>query len=348
MIDISASFRIGAPAPAFIIAEAGINHNGSLDLALKLVDAAVDAKANAIKFQTFRADRLVSPLAPLAEYQARNYPTARTQLDMLKQFELQRSHHGPIRDYCLKRGIIFLSTPFEEDSADFLEQLDIPAFKIPSGEITNLPFLRHVARKKRPVLLSTGMANLQEVETAVNAVRQEGNGSVCLFHCTSNYPAAPADANLRAMATMRHAFSCPTGYSDHTLGIEISLAAVAMGAEMIEKHVTLDKTLPGPDHVASLDPIEMKALLVSIRGVEAALGDGRKEPTVSERNTAAVARKSLHVAVNVRAGAVLERASIDILRPGTGISPAQLDKVVGRRTVRDLPAGSMLDWADLS
>ncbi len=347
-IVLSGGRRIGAPAPTFVIAEAGVNHNGRLDMALELIDLAADAGVDAVKFQTFSADRLVSPHAPLAEYQVQNFPDARTQLDMLRNLELPRADYASLLARCRARGIMFLSTPFEEGSADFLESLDVPAFKISSGEVTNLPFLRHVAGKGRPILLSTGMANLIEVGAAVDTIRAAGNGALALFHCTSDYPAAPADCNLRAMSTMRDSFGCPVGYSDHTLGNEIAVAAVALGAELIERHITLDKALPGPDHRASLDPAELKAMMDCIRNVESAIGHGRKEPSATERNTAEVARKSLHTIDDMKAGSVIAVGSITTRRPGTGISPAQMDKVIGHRVARDIPAGTMLTWDDLT
>ena len=268
---------VGVGHPCFVIAEAGVNHNGSLDMALKLVDAAVEAKADAVKFQTFRAERLLTPEAPKAAYQIENSDRTETQFEMLQRLELDEAAHRTLMDHCRRRGLAFLSSPFEQGSADFLETLGVPAFKIPSGEVTNLPFLCHVARKGIPLILSTGMATLEEVEVAVAAIRSSGCRQLVLLHCVSAYPASPSDANLRAMATLARTFGTPVGYSDHTLGIEVALAAVAMGAAVIEKHFTLDRTMPGPDHQASSEPGELALLVSGIRKVESAPRRRREE-----------------------------------------------------------------------
>lgn len=277
---------MGSGRPCFIIAEAGVNHNGSLDLALKLVDAAVAAGADAVKFQTFRADRLVTLHAPKAAYQSETTGGAESQFEMLRKLELDERGHRALVDHCASRGIAFLSTPFDEESADILETLGVPAYKLPSGELTNLPFLRHVAQKKRPMIMSTGMATMEEVGKAVEAVRIAECTDLILLHCVSAYPADPADVNLRAMATLAESFGVPVGYSDHTLGIEVALAAVAMGACILEKHFTLDRSLPGPDHRISAEPAELATLVASARKVEAALGNGVKRPSLSEADTA--------------------------------------------------------------
>lgn len=339
---------IGPGQPCFVIAEAGVNHGGDLAQALRLVEAAAAAGADAVKFQTFRAERLVTVRAPKADYQARNTGEGGAQLDMLRRLELDEAAHRALLARCRELGILFLSTPFEEASADLLEGLGLPAFKLPSGELTNLPFLAHVARKGRPVLLSTGMATLGEVEAALAVLAGEGLREVALLHCVSSYPTAPSDANLRAMATLAHAFQVPVGYSDHTQGLEVPLAAVALGACVLEKHMTLDRSLPGPDQAASLEPRELAALVAGIRTVEAALGDGLKRPAPCERNTAEVARKSVVAAADLQRGTVLEMRHLGIKRPGTGLAPALLPHLLGRTLGRDVAADALLRWEDLA
>ena len=322
--------KILDPARTFIIAEAGVNHNGRLDLAEKLIDAAWEAGADAVKFQTFKAEKLATLNAPKASYQAETTGDGETQYAMLKKLELPREWHQALMAYALNKGILFLSTPFDEESADLLESLDLPLFKIGSGEITNEPFLKYLAAKGRPVLLSTGMSYLNEVIEAVEVIRQAGGTRIALMHCVSNYPADPADANLRALQTMREATGLPVGYSDHTPGIEIALAAVALGACVVEKHFTLDRRLAGPDHQASLEPNELRRLVQGIRTVEQALGHGRKEPALSEADTARVVRKSLVAARDIPAGTCLTESLIAIKRPGTGLKPALRSELVGR------------------
>ena len=334
--------RVGPDQPCFVIAEAGVNHNGDLELARRLVDAAAEAGADAVKFQTFSADRLATAAAPQADYQRRNTGIEESQRAMLHRLELTAEAHRELMARCRERGILFLSSPFDEDSADFLEELGVPAFKIPSGELTNVPFLAHVARKGRPLIVSTGMATLDEVRPAVETIRQAGSPPLALLHCVSSYPAQPADVNLRAMATLREAFAVPVGFSDHTAGTDIALAAVALGANILEKHLTLDRTLPGPDHLASLEPDEWIAMVVALRRIEAALGDGRKRPAPSEADAARVARKSLVAAGDLPAGCVLRRDHLAIRRPGTGLPPGRLESVLGRRLRRALAAGAVL------
>jgi N,N'-diacetyllegionaminate synthase len=336
------SRKIGPGFPCFVIAEAGVNHNGDLDRAMKLVDAAVKAGADAVKFQTFKAEQVMSAQAPKAAYQQKHTEASESQLEMVRRFELPFVAFRDLAEYCREQGIIFISTPFDFDSADFLAELDVPAIKIPSGEVTNLPFLAHIARKNKPIILSTGMANLAEVDTAVRIIRREMEGGVALLHCVSNYPAAPEDTNLRAMETMATAFQLPVGYSDHTLGIEVALAGVALGACIIEKHYTLDRNLPGPDHQASLEPQALAELVAGVRIVESALGHGRKEPVDSEANTAEVARRSLVAARDIKAGSILTEDMISILRPGTGIPPIMLEHLAGRATRCDIVAGDLL------
>ena len=340
--------KIGPDRPCFVIAEAGVNHNGDSGTALALVDAASRAGADAVKFQSFIAEKMISPVAPKAAYQQQTTRADESQLDMVKRLEMSADLHRTLQAHCKDKGILFLSTPFDEDSADLLEQMDVPMFKVPSGEITNLDFIRYLASKGRPLLMSTGMASLGEVETAVKAVEQTGNESLGLLHCVSNYPADPADANLRAMKLMWDAFGLPVGYSDHTLGIEVALAAVALGACVIEKHFTLDRTLPGPDHKASLEPQELAAMVRGIRTVESALGSGRKQPSASEVAIAAVARKSLVAAKDIAAGTMLTGDMIAVKRPGTGLAPSFKPIVLGRRAVRNIPAGALLSWESIS
>lgn len=324
-----ASRKIGPSQPCFIIAEAGVNHNGDITIAKKLIDAAADAGADAVKFQTFRADKIASSTTPKADYQKVTTGESETQFELLQRLELSQQAHRELKAYCIKKNILFISTPFDEESADFLDTLGVPLFKIGSGEITNLPLLIHVAQKGRPIILSTGMAFLHEVSEAVSAIRSSGNDQICLLQCVSNYPAEPGDANLRAMKTMSEALQVPAGYSDHTLGNEVSLAAVAMGACVIEKHFTLDKSMPGPDHRASADPMELSQLVEGIRKVEASLGHGRKEPAQSEANTAAVARKSLVASRDLQAGTQLSASDIDIKRPGNGLPPKMKPYLIG-------------------
>lgn len=333
---------IGSGHPCFVIGEAGVNHNGSLETALRLVDVAVCAGVDAVKFQTFTASRVVVRDAPKARYQEETTGSHESQREMLERLELSEEAHRRIQSYCRSRGVVFLSTPFDEESADFLESLDVPAFKIPSGELTNLPLLQHVARKRKPLIVSTGMATLPEVEAAVSAVRRTGNDRIALLHCVSAYPAAAADANLNAMRTMAQAFGVPIGFSDHTAGIDVALAAVALGACVIEKHFTLDRTLPGPDHRASLEPDALCALVKGVRTVEAALGHGRKEPVAAEADVAAVSRKSIVAACAIPAGTRLTRDLLVMKNPGTGWPPSMLGDVLGRVSARDIPADSLL------
>ncbi len=334
---------IGAVAPCFVIAEAGVNHNGNLDLAKQLIDVAVDAQADAIKFQTFKAERLVTPDAPKANYQKANSDADETQYEMLRRLELSFEDHEVLFSYCQERGLLLLSTPFDEASADLLERLGIEAYKIPSGEITNTPYLTHIGKKQKPMIVSTGMATLTDVELAVNTIQDTGNERFALLHCVSNYPADTADTNLRAMDTLRQAFGVPTGYSDHTLGYEIAIAAVARGATVLEKHFTLDRTMDGPDHRASLEPKELKAMMEAIRNVEGALGSGRKRPAASEANTASVARKSLVAAQDLNAGTILTDEMIDVKRPGTGFPPGMKSFVIGRTLRQDISSGTLFD-----
>jgi len=317
-----------------------VNHNGDVGRALGLVDAAVDAGADAVKFQTFKADRLAAHDAPKAAYQISSTGAGESQYDMLRRLELSAEAHHEIAGHCHRKGVVFMSTPFDEESVNFLLDVGMTVFKIPSGEITNLRFLAHVAQKGRPMIVSTGMASLGEVEAAVGTIRHAGNRDLVLLHCVSAYPASPADANLRAMHTLAAAFDVPVGFSDHTSGIEVSLAAVALGACVIEKHLTLDRALPGPDHSASLEPAELSALVQGIRTVEASLGDGCKAPTASESNTASTVRRSLVAACDISAGTLVTEEHVTAKRPGTGLPPAMRPCVVGRTARGPIAAGT--------
>ena len=336
--------RIGPGHPCFVIAEAGVNHNGSTELALRLVDAAAAAGADAVKFQAFKAERVVSANAPKAEYQVAATGSGESQLEMIRRLELSPQAFSVVQSHCASRGITFLATPFDDESATLLEGMKVPLFKISSGEVTNLPFLTNVARMGRPIVLSTGMCDLREVEEAVRTIRAAGNEAIVLLQCVSNYPADPADSNLRAMQTMAEEFGVAVGYSDHTLGNEIALASVALGACVVEKHLTLDRGMAGPDHRASSEPAEFGALVRGIRAVESALGDGCKRPAGSERNTAEVARKSLVAARDLPAGATLTAEMLTALRPGTGLSPALTEQLIGRRLRHAITAHTPLTF----
>ena len=335
--------RIGAGAPVFIIAEAGVNHNGDLDMAKRLIDVAVAAGADAVKFQSFKAEVLVTVTAPKANYQTQTTPAAESQLEMLRKLELSKEDHEELAAYCKSKGILFLSTPFDEASADLLDTLSVPLFKISSGDLTNTPLLTHVAKKQKPVILSTGMANLAEVREAVETLNAAGCDKIILLHCVSDYPADPADMNLRAIQTLRETFGVPAGFSDHTQGLEVALAAAALGASVIEKHFTLDRALPGPDHRASLEPAELNTFISGIRTVESSLGNGEKVPTAREIETAKVARRSIVAAQTIPSGKIVERHMLAVKRPGTGLPPAQLDLIVGRKTRVEIREGTLLE-----
>jgi N,N'-diacetyllegionaminate synthase len=332
----------------FIIAEAGVNHNGSLDLALRLVDAAKASGADAVKFQTFRADLLATHSAPKAPYQERTTANGESQFGMLQRLELDAAAHQHLIDRCRQIGIQFLSSPFDTQSADLLATMDVPLFKVPSGEITNLPFLRHLARKGRPLILSTGMSTLGEVEEAVNVLQAAGASQLTLLHCVTEYPAPYSEVNLRAMLTLKCAFGLPVGYSDHTPGIDIAIAAAALGAEVIEKHFTLDRSLPGPDHAASLEPVELQQMVAAIRHVEAALGTGIKTPAPCELPNVSVARKSVVAARSLPAGHQLSTGDLDIKRPGNGLAPKLIPVLIGRTLRAGLVKDEVISWDHLA
>lgn len=341
--------------PVFFIAEAGVNHNGDEDMALRLVETAAACGADAVKFQTFSAEKLVRRGAAKAEYQRRETGSG-DQFSLLKALEMSQELHEQLLRRCAELGIEFMSTPFDEDAADFLLDLGMRRIKVPSGEITNLPFLRHLAAKGVPLIVSTGMANLDEIKVAVHTIetarREAGLGELdgedlTILHCTSNYPAQCSDVNLLAMQSIRGETGLPVGYSDHTLGLAVSTAAVALGATVIEKHFTLDRELPGPDHKASLTADQLAALIGQIRDVEAALGSSVKAPTESERPVRELVRRSVTTAREIPAGAALTLDDLVLLRPGNGIQPGDLERVVGRTAARALAAGTTLQWQDL-
>jgi N,N'-diacetyllegionaminate synthase len=338
--------------PCFLIAEAGVNHNGRLDLALQLVDAAAAAGADAVKFQTFQTDNVVVRGTEKAAYQ-KTHTGDGDQYDMIRALELGEADHEALAKRCRERGIEFMSTPFDAWATDLLLRLGMQRIKVASGELTNRPFLEMLAQRGKPLILSTGMATLAEVERTMQWLRAARPGVadadwLTVLHCTSNYPTAPSDVNLRAMHTLGRTLGTPVGYSDHTLGIEVSLAAVAMGATVIEKHFTLDRQLPGPDHQASLDPAQLRALVSGVRAVEAALGDGTKAPTASELPVRDLVRRSAFVRHALPAGSVLQADDLAFLRPGTGIGPENVRELLGRRTARQLDPGRMLAWEDLA
>ena len=328
----------------FIIAEAGVNHNGRLDLAYQLIDIAKDVGADAVKFQTFKAENVVSRLSDKAEYQKKTTGSDKSQLEMIKKLEISFDDFVKLKKYCDKKEIIFLSTPFDHQSIDFLYDL-VDLYKIPSGEIINYTYLKHIAVKNKPIIMSTGMANLGEIEEAINTIRSVNSKvKISLLHCTTNYPTPYEEVNLKAMQTLAAAFKLPVGYSDHTLGIEIPVAAVAMGAKIIEKHFTLDKNLPGPDHKASLEPDELKKMVKAIRNIEIALGDGIKRPNKSEIEIMKVSRRSLIATKDIKAGEIIKESDIAIKRPGTGILPKFKGIVMGMKLVNDIRQDEPFRW----
>ena len=319
----------------YIIAEAGVNHNGKLDLALKLCDAAKEAGVDAVKFQTWKTENIVTARARQAAYQTENTGVEESQFDMLKKLELSYDHFRYIQDYCKKIGIDFLSTPDEEESLEFLVSLGLPFIKVGSGEVTNIPYLRKIASCGKPVILSTGLSTLAQVATAYDTLLQAGAPTVSLLHCTTNYPCPYDEVNLRAMQTLKDAFKCQVGYSDHTMGTEIPVAAVAMGAEIIEKHFTLDRTMEGPDHKASLEPAELKLMVEQIRHSEVAMGDGIKRPNKSEAENAKVVQKSILAKRPIKMGEKLTEEMLTVKRAGAGISASLWDNVIGAYAIKD-------------
>ena len=328
-----------------IIAEAGVNHNGSIETAGQLIETAAEAGADLVKFQTFSADRLVTGSASKADYQLETTSTSESQHEMIRKLELSREMHEELIAHCKKCGVGFFSTGFDPQSVDLLAELGLDRFKIPSGEITNLPYLRHIGQYGKPVILSTGMARLGEIEAALEVLEASGTPRerVTVLHCNTEYPTPMADVNLKAMLAIRDALGVQVGYSDHTLGIEVPIAAVAMGATVIEKHFTLDRNLPGPDHRASLEPDELKAMVQAIRNIELALsGDGLKRPSPSESKNLEIVRKSLVALVPIKAGEPFTEANLGVKRPGSGISPMRWDDFIGRPANRDYQADELI------
>ena len=329
-----------------IIAEAGVNHNGDMQLARQLIDVAADAGADMVKFQTFNAKRLATKQAPKARYQNKTTDQSESQHAMLKKLELTLDMHKELIAYCKERNIEFFSTGFDTQSLDLLVSLGIEQFKIPSGEITNLPYLRHIGVMGRPLILSTGMATLGEIEDAIDVLEKAGTdrSNITVLHCNTEYPTPMEDVNLLAMCSIRDAFGVQVGYSDHTAGIEVPVAAVALGATVIEKHITLDKTMPGPDHKASLEPDEFEVMVSAIRNIEQALGDGTKRPSLSESKNKVVARKSIIAETAIRSGEVFTTDNLSIKRPGSGISPMRWDELMGKKASRDYQPDELIEW----
>ncbi|MNX84972.1 N,N'-diacetyllegionaminic acid synthase [compost metagenome] len=334
-----------------IIAEAGVNHNGDIQIAKKLIDVAVDAGVDYVKFQTFKADNLVSKSAKKATYQSVNINDGDdSQYTMLKNLELSHEDHLELMSYCSERNINFFSTAFDVEGVKYLNDLGLTFFKIPSGEITNYPYLKAVALCKKPVIMSTGMCSEKDIENALEVLVKFGlpKEMVSILHCNTEYPTPMKDVNLKAMLSIKEKFQTQVGYSDHTLGIEIPVAAVALGAQIIEKHFTLDKTLPGPDHVASLEPNELKEMVLAIRNIELALsGDGEKVPSTSETKNIAIARKSIHLNKNLQKGHILTDDDLIPLRPGDGISPMEWEKVVGKKLIANKVEFDKLSFSDV-
>jgi N,N'-diacetyllegionaminate synthase len=326
-----------------IIAEAGVNHNGDISLAKKMIEVAASAGADIVKFQTFKSESLVTKSATKAEYQKQTTGSTGSQLDMLKKLELNPSQHIELIDACAEHNIQFLSTPFDMESVDYLESLNLKRWKIPSSEITNLPYLIKIAKTGKPVILSSGMSTMEEIRTAIDTLKSNGTGEIALLHCNSEYPTPFKDANLRAILTLKDAFNVPVGYSDHTPGIEAAIAAVALGAIIVEKHFTLDKKMEGPDHPASLEPHELNEMVRAIRNIEEALGTGEKTPSLSEKKNIAIARKSIVAKRNIQKGEILTEDNITTKRPGTGISPMRWFEVLGNNTIRDFKEDEFIE-----
>ena len=328
----------------FVIAEAGVNHNGHIEIAKQLIDAASEAGADAVKFQTFQADSLVCRTAKKAEYQLETTDRTETQYDMLKKLELTPQMHRELIEHCLKRNIMFLSTPFDLESIKLLSELGMQIYKIPSGEITNLPYLREIAKQQKKIILSTGMSSMDEVKAAVNVLKNNGTEELTLLHCNTQYPTPISDVNLLAMVKMREETGLPVGYSDHTQGIEVPIAAAALGAEVIEKHFTLDRKMEGPDHKASLEPQELMQMVVGIRKIESALGSKIKQVSESEMTNVAIVRKSIVAAANIKRGEKYTEKNITTKRPATGISPMMWDEIIGKTADRDYKVDEIIGF----
>ncbi len=329
----------------FIIAEAGVNHNGDMTIAKKLIDKSVEARADAIKFQTFQTDKMISRNASKAEYQKKTSNRNESQREMIRKYELDADSHLELYDHCRKRGIKFISSPFDLDSVELLDKMGLLTFKIPSGEITNLPYLRKIGSLKKEIIMSTGMTTLDEIETALKVLETSGTAknNITVLHCNTEYPTPLKDVNLKAMLTIRDTFNIKVGYSDHTLGIEVPIAAVAIGAAVIEKHFTLDRNLRGPDHSSSLEPDDLKAMVNAIRNIENALGDGIKRPSPSEEKNKTCARKSIVAKKDIKKGEILTEDNLAVKRPETGISPIRWDEVIGSTAIKDWKTDEMIE-----
>jgi N,N'-diacetyllegionaminate synthase len=328
-----------------IIAEAGVNHNGSLKLAERMIDAAFLAGADFVKFQTFKSEKVISINAQKADYQKKTTTIDESQLEMVKKFEFDKETHIKLFEYCNLKGITFISTPFDLESIDLLYELGVPLFKIGSGEITNYPYLKRIAQKRLPVILSTGMSNLADVENALGVLLNNGlsRNQITLLHANTEYPTPMQDVNLKAMLTLKDAFKTKVGYSDHTPGIEVPVAAVGLGATVIEKHFTLDKTMEGPDHKASLEPDELEAMVKAIRNIEKAMGDGIKRPSPSETKNMPIARKSIIASTFIKKGETFTEQNITTKRPGTGISPMRWEEILGRKAMKDFKPDDLIE-----
>jgi len=347
MITI-ADKRISYKSPIFIIAEAGVNHNGSLTNALKLIDAAAAAGVDAVKFQTFKAEEVVTAQGAMADYQKKNIGKTESQLNMLKKLELNEKFYQPIIKHCRQKKIIFLSTPHGgEKSVYFLNSLRVPAFKFGSGDLTNLPLLRYAARYQKPMILGTGMSVLREIAEAVRVIKRAGNKKIIILHCTTAYPCPFSAVNLKAMQTMMREFKVLVGYSDHTLGVTVPVMAAALGACVIEKHFTLDKNLPGPDHKASLEPAELKRMVAAIRETEIAMGSAKKQPAEIEKKNKLIGRKSIVTVGGINKAMVIDKKMLAVKRPGTGIPPKFLNKIIGRKAKKNIAKDYLIKWSDI-
>lgn len=333
---------IGSNSPVFIIAEAGVNHNGDLEMAKKLIEKATVCGVDCVKFQTFKAERVVTKNAPKAKYQLGTTDKIESQLDMLRKLELRPEDHAKLKTYAEKLGLVFLSTPYNFEDIDLLENIGVLAYKVASGQIVEHPFLRKIAKTSKPIFLSTGMSTLAEIDTALKNIYREGNDMVILLQCTTNYPSMIEDANLRVIQTLQSTFGTLVGYSDHTIGDEAAIVAVALGAKVIEKHFTLDKSLPGPDHSSSMPPQELKSLVEKIRRAEASLGKAQKEPTQAERENIVGMRRSIVASRKIRKGEMIAEENITFKRPATGLSPEFFDMIIGKKATRDIASDELL------
>jgi N-acetylneuraminate synthase len=334
---------IGNNHPVFIIAEGGVNHNGDMKIAKKLVDIAKNSGADAIKFQTYKTNNLVTKSAKLTDYQLQNIKENKSQYTMLRDLELSNIDFRILKKYCDQKGIIFLSTPHSFDAIDFLYDL-VPAYKIGSGDITNIPTLKYIAKKNKPIILGTGMSTLKEVKCAIKAIESEGNKQIIALHCTTNYPCPIEQVNLNAMITMKKELGCIVGYSDHTLGTLVPIIATAVGAKVIEKHITIDNELPGPDHKASLNPNELSLMVTKIRETEKILGNFEKRPTKSEKKIMKNVRKSLVANKDIKKGTIISPQAIQIKRPGTGVNPADLEKIIGKKAKKNIQKDEIINY----